>query len=104
MKVGGGILGGQSANVVGDVEIEGVGAGALDADVFGVWSEGLEFGGKVEGHFGLVGAAEDLGFEWPPTERSQVLGLNVLEVDKDDVRFQAVDDRFGGDSTSGQVR
>jgi len=56
----------------------------LDPDVFGVQAKGLKFGGEVEWNFGLVRAAEDLGFEWSPAKLSQVFGLNVLEVDQYD--------------------
>jgi hypothetical protein len=81
--------------VVGDVEIESVGASSLDLDIFGVWTKGLEFGGEVERDFGLVGAAEDLGFEGAPPKLSQVFGLNVLEIDKYDVGFHVAGDQFG---------
>ena len=96
-------LGGEAADVVGDVEIEGVAAGALDADVFGIRPEGLKLGGEVKWDFGLVGSAKDLGLEGASAQRSQVLGLNVLEVDKDDARFQLAGDRFGADGTPGPV-
>ena len=97
-------LGGEPAYVIRDVEIESVGAGALNPDVFGVRAKGLEFGGEVEWDFGLVRAAEDLGFEGAPSKLSQVFGLNVLEVDQDDVRFQVGGDRFGADATCGVGR
>ncbi len=60
----------------------------MNPDVFGVWAKGLEFGGEVERDFGLVGAAEDFRFERASAKLGQVLGLNVLEIDKDDVCFQ----------------
>ena len=31
------------------MEIEGIAAGALDADVFGIWPEGLKLGGEYGG-------------------------------------------------------
>jgi hypothetical protein len=84
------------------VEVEGVGAGALNSDVLGVWAKGLEFGGEVERDFGLVRAAEDLGFEWAPSKLSQIFGLNVLEIDKYDVGFQVASVRFGTDGRCGK--
>ena len=44
-------LGGEAADVVGDVEIEGVAAGALDSDVFGIRPEGLKLGSEVKWDF-----------------------------------------------------
>jgi len=84
-------LSGEATYVISDVEIQSVGAGALNPDVFCVWSKGLEFGGEVERDFGLVRAAEDLGLEWVPTKLSQVFGLNVFEVDEDDVGIHCID-------------
>lgn len=101
MEGGAGDLGGEAAYVVGNVEVESVGAGALDLDIFGVWAKGLEFGGEVEGDFGLVGAAEDLGLEGASSKLSQVFGLNVLEIDEYDVGFHVAGDRFGADGRCG---
>lgn len=42
MKVGAGILGGESADVVGDVKIKSVSAGAVNLNVLGIRSECLE--------------------------------------------------------------
>ena len=70
------------------MEVERIGAAAVDSHVFGgVWSKALKLGGKVEGDFGLVGPAEDLDFERRASKLGQVFGLNVLEVDEDDIRF-----------------
>jgi len=91
--------GGEASNVIGYVEIEGVAAGALDPDVFGVRPKRLELGSELEGDFGLGGATKDLGLERASTERSEILGLNVLEVDKNNARFQLAADRFGEDAT-----
>ena len=101
---GAGEFSGQAADVVGDVEIQGVGAGALDPDVFGVRAKGLEFGGEVERDFGLVRAAEDLGFERASAKLSQIFGLNVLEVDKYDAGFQVAVVRFDADDRCGKAR
>lgn len=100
---GAGELSGKAAYVIGDVEVEGVGAGSLDADVFGVRAKGLEFGGEVERDFGLGGAAEDHGFIRACSKLSQVFGLNVLEVYEDEVRFQMAGDRFDADGTCSEA-
>jgi hypothetical protein len=44
------LLGREPADIIGDVEVEGIAARALDVDVFGsVWSKSLEFFGEREG-------------------------------------------------------
>src|SRR5262245_42299135 len=87
IESGVGMVGGEAHDVVRNVEVEGVGAGALDTDVLRLRPEGLEFGGSVEWDLVLVGPTEDLGYEGASLKVSQGFGLNVLEVDEDDVRF-----------------
>ncbi len=84
---GAGGLGGDFSNVVSDVEIQGVPACALDADVLGIRPEALELVGEIEGDLALVGTAKDLYLELLALKAGQVLRLNVLKVNKDDVRF-----------------
>ncbi len=71
-----------------NVEIESVATCALDAHVFGVQPKGLEFSSEVEWNLCLVGTAKDFGFQRTSAEGSQVLRLNVLEVDEDNAGFQ----------------
>ncbi len=77
--------------VVGDVEIESVVASALDANVLGVWPQGLKLVGEVEGYFGLVGPAKNADLEGAAAKAGQILGLNIFEIDKDEVGIHSAD-------------
>lgn len=52
------------------MEIESVATRALNADVFSIQPEGLEFSREVEWNLCLVGPAKDLGSQGTSAERS----------------------------------
>jgi hypothetical protein len=79
-------LGRDVSNVISDVKIQGVPSCALDADVLGVRSEGLELVGEVERDLALVGPAKDFYLECPALKACQILRLNVFKVNEDEVR------------------
>lgn len=87
MESGARQLGGEATNVIGDMEVESVSARARNPDILSVWPKGLEFGRQFERDFGLVCSAEHLCDETAPAKLREVLGLNVLEIDQDYVRF-----------------
>jgi hypothetical protein len=74
------------------VEIEGIAASALDADIFGVWAQRLKFRRQIQWDPGLGGSAEYLRPEGTAFKLSQIPGLHVFEVDQNDFRFQLARD------------
>ncbi len=85
------VLGGEEADIIRDVKVQGVLACALDANVIGSGTEFLELVGEVEWDFALVRTAKHCDLEWGAAEVCQVLWLNVLEVDEYEVGFHFSD-------------
>jgi hypothetical protein len=77
-----GMLDGEPAEVVGDVEVQGIVAVALHLDVLDIRAEGLEGTDQRHRHLGLVRAKENFDFEGAAPERRNVVGLDVLKIEQ----------------------
>jgi len=90
MKERGWVLARKRADVVRDMEVEGIGSSRFEDDVFRVAAKGLKSRCKRNGNLGLVGAEKDLDPEWAVLEQAEILRLDILEIDKDEVCSQSV--------------
>jgi hypothetical protein len=72
------------------MEIKSVSSVAIDLYVLDIWAEGLEGASHLERDLGLVGAHEHLYLVGTGTQQSHVLGLNVLEVNQNEMGCQTV--------------
>ena len=79
----------QSADVVRNVHVDGVLAGARDLHVFGVCTQRLHGVHQLEGDssLGLGGADKHLYAELASGERGEAVGLDVFEIDQDVVSW-----------------
>ena len=75
----------QAADVVRDVHVDGVLAGARDLHVFGVCTQHLHGVHQLEGDASLRlgGADKHLYAELASGERGEAVGLHVFEIDQD---------------------
>src|SRR5687768_4966134 len=80
----------EPADVVGNVEINGVVTLSIDLDVFSIWSKCLKGARHREWNLRLVRPQKHLDLVWAAIQRSHILGLHVLEVDEHKIGFQTL--------------
>ena len=74
------ILDGEYADVVGNVEIESIGAPGFQEHVLGIRSQSVKRCRKSNRNFRLARAQEQFDFEMAATKQRELLGLDVLVV------------------------
>jgi hypothetical protein len=92
------------ADVVGDMEVQGIGSSRFEDDVFRVAAKGLQSRCKRNGNLGLVGTEKDLDPEWAVLEQAEILRLNILEIDQDEVCSQSVLHAIGSEPYGDESR
>jgi len=70
------------------MEIKGVAPVSFNLYVLSVWSEGLEGASHLKRDLGLVGPDEYLDLVLTETQYAHVLGLNVLEINENEIGLQ----------------
>ena len=73
MEVRIGMLNGQTSDVIGNVEIEGIVAVSIDLEVLGIRSENLQRTGHLQGYLGLIRPQEHLDLVRPAAQNADVL-------------------------------
>lgn len=88
VEIGRRILGGQLADVEGDMEIQGVGSVAGNLHVFGPCAHFLDCGRENEGQFRLTRPDKQENLEMFGVQSGQGFNVDVFVVDENEVRAQ----------------